>query len=565
MTNPGHVLTVAALLLVAFLVGAVIGTVARLLALRLGRKPEVVVAAPVEAAPVGRPLVAAPVIAPLPVAPAQVVPPLAELPVPDFAATLIALANEAPPAAFLEASKSPVEAAKTSLSLESRPVLAAPPPAPASAASSAMQPAHVAGETTSGIHVDAPKHDAAPVPAQPSIEAAEQRTAEVIQFPTASVEPATVHPTDIVVGGESVAVVDTSDLPVAEDDIVAGPAIGEGIVVKAEASPELKRGAMHEDNFRFVGVGAPAAPKAESVPAPQPESRSETIPIPAIVANAAVGAVLAAGLPKPEVVEAPARVSAAPAKPTAPVEQAATAAPVMAGMAEPEPVVAASPPEPTVAQQEPVGMTAPEPAAAEPAVEPVVAVAAPVSVVSEPQAPLPAESELVVVSPDAPSLEAAALDEDAAMRAIEGNWSPRRTPPKRQARPPAEPEGANQAVAASARAVTAARRTAEAIVAEVAEVQAEVKAEAGRPVGLDGPRDGRKDDLTHIIGVLPVIETALNKLGLYHFDQMGELTNEQIGWIETHLGVPGRISRELWREQARELSAVLRPKRAAEK
>ena len=96
-------------------------------------------------------------------------------------------------------------------------------------------------------------------------------------------------------------------------------------------------------------------------------------------------------------------------------------------------------------------------------------------------------------------------------------------------------------------------------------VVAEAKAEAGRPVGLDAPRDGRKDELTHIIGVLPVIETAFNKLGIYHFDQVGALTDENIGWIEGHLGVPGRIARELWREQARELSAVLRPRRAAEK
>jgi predicted flap endonuclease-1-like 5' DNA nuclease len=147
------------------------------------------------------------------------------------------------------------------------------------------------------------------------------------------------------------------------------------------------------------------------------------------------------------------------------------------------------------------------------------------------------------------------------MRAIEGNWTPRRTAPKRIVRAVEAPEGANQAVAASARAVTAARRTAEAVVAEVAEV----KVEAGRPAGLDGPRDGRKDDLSHIIGVLPVIETALNKLGIYHFDQISELTDENISWIEGHLGVPGRIGRELWREQARELSAVLRPKRAAEK
>ena len=30
-----------------------------------------------------------------------------------------------------------------------------------------MQPAHVAGETTSGVHVAAPRHDAPPVPVEP--------------------------------------------------------------------------------------------------------------------------------------------------------------------------------------------------------------------------------------------------------------------------------------------------------------------------------------------------------------------------------------------------------------
>jgi len=562
MTNPVHVLTVAALLLVAFLVGAVIGTVARLVAMRLGRKPVVVADAPVDAAPFGAPLVAAPVIAPLPVAPPKVVPPLAEVPVPDFAATLIALANEAPPAAFLEPSKPNVDLATT------RPLpavaVALPPAGQPTAASSAMQPAHVAGETTSGVHVDAPKHDAAPVPAQPSIAAVEQRTAEVIQFPTVAVEP-TMHPTDIVVGGESVAVVDTSDLPAAGDQTVADVATGEGLVAKAEAPPELRADVVPEGDLSYVAVAAPAAQKVEAVPSPQPESRSETIPIPAITANAAVGAVLAAALSRPEVLEAPVRAPVAPAKPAAPVEEAA--APAVADAAEPLPVsvVAENVHEPIVEQQEPVALSAPEAAVVEPATEPVVALAELVAVAPEPQSASISESEPVVVSLDAASSDAAALDEDAAMRAIEGNWSPRRTPPRRPVRPAAEPEGANQAVAASARAVTAARRTAEAVVAEVAEVQAEVKAEAGRPTGLDAPRDGRKDDLTHIIGVLPVIETALNKLGLYHFDQMGELTNEQIAWIETHLGVPGRISRELWREQARELAAVLRPKRVAEK
>jgi len=412
--------------------------------------------------------------------------------------------------------------------------------------------------------VDAPKHDAAPAPSEPVTQAGEQRTAEVIQFPTVSVEPATAYPPDIVVGGESVAVVDTSDLPNADDDIVEGLAMGEGAFVAAETKPEQKLGAAPEDNFRFVGAGAPAAPNADVVPAPQPQSRFETIPIPVISANAAVGAVLAAALPRPEVVEAPVRVSERAAQPVATVEPVAPVPAVVDEEVEPAPVASSNAAELVVDKGEPVAMPAPGTATSDPAIAPVAAVAEPVAVASESQAEPAPELEPVVVSLDDLADEDVALDEDAAMRAIEGNWSPRRTPTKRLVRPLAEPEGANQAVAASARAVTAARRTAEAVVAEVAETEAEVRAEAGRPDGLEGPRDGRKDDLTHIIGVLPVIETALNKLGLYHFDQLGELTNEQIGWIENHLGVPGRISRELWREQARELSAVLKPKRVAE-
>ena len=40
--------------------------------------------------------------------------------------------------------------------------------------------------------------------------------------------------------------------------------------------------------------------------------------------------------------------------------------------------------------------------------------------------------------------------------------------------------------------------------------------------------------------------------------------SRNIAQLEGHLGVPGRIGGELWREQARELSAAIKPKRAAE-
>lgn len=368
MTNPVHLLTVASLLLAAFLIGAVAGTLLRLLALRLRQQP--VTAAPVaEASPAAPPLVAAPVIAPLPIASTPAAPPPAEVPVPDFAATLIALAADSPPPSFLEAAApvAPIE------------------PKPE------MRPARVAGETTSGRLVPAPRHENPTEPSEPPAAAPGQHSADVIPFPSAPPEPSTV-----------------------------------------ENAPVEPVGAVEPEH----------APEVDPV-----EDRAEA----------------------PTVDQSP--FAESPLDAPAPVE--------------------------------------PEP-----------------------------------------------MDEDAAMRAIEGNWTPRR-PPARPTRPTPAPEGVNQAVAASARAVAAARRTAEAAVAEAA-------MEAGRPTGLDAPRDGLKDELTHIIGVLPVIETALNQLGIYHFDQIAALTDDNIGWIEAHLGIPGRISRELWREQARELSAVLKPKRAAE-
>jgi len=484
MTNPVHLLSVAALLLASFLVGAVLGTLVRLIVLRVGRKSAAVVTPVAAAAPPTAPLVAAPVIAPLPVAPTPVPPPPAEVPVPDFAATMIALANEAPPASFLAAAK---------------------PRAEAGSEVGAMQPAHVAGETTSGIQVAAPLHETPSEPAETPAIAAEPRTADVIPFPTVAVEPATPGSTNAVVGGETVAIVDTSDLKIAESEPAMVSTVAAPVVIEAKVEPEPAPAIAHEDNFLFV-MAEPKA--AEPAAAPEPETRSDSIPVPVIAADAAVDAASTADLPVPEIIEA-ASPELAPVEDTSGSMRAEATAVVAEAPAQPE---------------------------------------------SEPQADRPvSEPEPTTASSAEP------VDEDAAMRAIEGNWSPRRAP-KRIVRAVEAPEGANQAVAASARAVTAARRTAEAVIAEVAGS----KAEAGRPGGLDGPRDGRKDDLTHIIGVLPVIETALNKLGIYHFDQIGELTDENIGWIEGHLGVPGRIARELWREQARELSAVLKPRRAAE-
>jgi len=223
---------------------------------------------------------------------------------------------------------------------------------------------------------------------------------------------------------------------------------------------------------------------------------------------------------------------------------------------------------PVVTAEQPIPAIS-EPNLAEPPVEETpVAAKAEVADAAEPDSvaveavtsPSPAleETPRVVVEPEPPVVEPVAVpsssraedDEAAAMRAIEGNWTPRRGAPTR-ARKVALPESeADEAVAASGAAVAAAVQAA-------AEAVAEQPVEApGKPEGIAAPRHGLKDDLTHVIGILPIIETALNRLGLYHFDQIAELTDENAGWIEAHLGIEGRIGREHWREQARGLMST---------
>ena len=189
----------------------------------------------------------------------------------------------------------------------------------------------------------------------------------------------------------------------------------------------------------------------------------------------------------------------------------------------------------------------------------------------EPVAPPPPETEALstealpteaLVDEDEKRLtaDAEAEAEAAAMLAIEGRASPRHAtyrvptptvPVDATISDSAKPNEATAAVQASAAAVAAAARAAAAVIAENA---------ADRPAGLSAPRHGLPDDLTHVIGILPVIEQALNRIGVYHFDQIAEWTPANIAWVEAHLGLEGRVGRELWRLQAQEL-ASLSPRR----
>ncbi len=447
MLNPAHLLEIAMLLLVAFLGGATIGSLARLLAQRLVRPkvaPSAAIAAsaaptPADLAPqvVETPaLVAAPVIdevvrTPTPTAPA-------DIPAPDFTEALLALAGDKP------------GAVGTAVHI---PRIAPLPGAPVLKPAEPMGPARVAGATTSGRVIAHPRTAATATPAPVATGA----SAEVIPFP---LEKAAVEP------GQGSATVPTPPVETEEAETVAVSVADPTTDAASDDMPETMQSSVITDDI--------IADVAQHEPLHEPAAADDE----------------SAGLAALNVAVEVARPQDSPADVSAPSEAAEAAGPD----------------------------------AVESAALPIAATA-----------------------PD-PTIED---DEAAAMRAIEGNWSPRRTSSARTRRVELPEIAADEAVLASGAAVSSAAMAVKLAVAAGGDEP------PGKPDGLAGPRLGAKDDLTHVIGILPIIETALNRLGLYHFDQIADLSDENAGWIEAHLGIAGRISREHWREQAREIAAAM--------
>ncbi|MDU9002653.1 NADH-quinone oxidoreductase subunit E [Sedimentitalea todarodis] len=91
--------------------------------------------------------------------------------------------------------------------------------------------------------------------------------------------------------------------------------------------------------------------------------------------------------------------------------------------------------------------------------------------------------------------------------------------------------------------------------ADKTEVPAEVAA-GEKPVLLDAARDGTPDDLKLIKGVGPKLESVLNSIGVYHFDQVAAWSPAEVAWVDENLiGFKGRVSRDDWVEQAKKLAA----------
>jgi NADH-quinone oxidoreductase subunit E len=171
--------------------------------------------------------------------------------------------------------------------------------------------------------------------------------------------------------------------------------------------------------------------------------------------------------------------------------------------------VEAPPPPPPAAPA--AAPAAPAPAAAAPAAAPVAA-AAPVKLVETPSVPMP--------KPAVPKVAPA----------------PKIAVPARKAAPAPKAEKEDKPVIKSA-----------------------AKAIEGRPELLAKPR-GKADDLKLIWGVGPALEKLLNKIGVWHFEQVASWSAKELAWVDEKLeGFKGRAKRDEWIKQAKKLAKGWRP------
>ncbi|NKX38063.1 NADH-quinone oxidoreductase subunit E [Rhodobacteraceae bacterium R_SAG5] len=147
-----------------------------------------------------------------------------------------------------------------------------------------------------------------------------------------------------------------------------------------------------------------------------------------------------------------------------------------------------------------------------------------------------AAAEPTPVAPERPK-PAAKQAEDAKKEAAPKKKAPVK---KSDAAPPAQPEAA---------------------AAKVTEPKAEPKAEATEtveekaPETLTAAREGGADDLKLLKGVGPKLEQTLNELGFFHFDQIAKWTEAEVAWVDARLKFKGRIERDGWIDQAKQLAA----------
>ena len=123
-------------------------------------------------------------------------------------------------------------------------------------------------------------------------------------------------------------------------------------------------------------------------------------------------------------------------------------------------------------------------------------------------------------------------------------------------KPAAKKAAASKAEEApKAEAKTAAKAEASAAKKEAAP-KAEAKAAKAKTDerGRLAEADGKADDLKKISGVGPAMEKKLNAAGIFHFWQVADLNKTQAQELDDEAGLGGRIERDEWVKQAKQLA-----------
>jgi predicted flap endonuclease-1-like 5' DNA nuclease len=87
-----------------------------------------------------------------------------------------------------------------------------------------------------------------------------------------------------------------------------------------------------------------------------------------------------------------------------------------------------------------------------------------------------------------------------------------------------------------------------------APIAGERKHPGQRPPGI-ATVPGKADDLKRIRGIGPRNAGRLHQLGIWHFSQIAAWTDDNVKWVGSYLAFSGRIYREDWVAQARELAS----------
>lgn len=116
--------------------------------------------------------------------------------------------------------------------------------------------------------------------------------------------------------------------------------------------------------------------------------------------------------------------------------------------------------------------------------------------------------------------------------------------------PTPEPEAAPEPAAAP----EVAEEAAPAPVEEAEPAAAENTSAEASPEVLSAPKGGVADDLKKIKGVGPGLEKTLNELGIFHFEQIAAWGPSDIEWVDARLKFKGRITRDDWVSQAKDMA-----------